>query len=637
MAFSVEQVYRVAERLRRRRGGAAVVLGALSPRARNQQVAMYQAGDVHYLVATDAIGMGLNMDIDHVAFAATRKFDGRQVRDLTASELAQVAGRAGRYRTDGTFGTLSEVGPLDPDRVYAIENHLFEPVRTLQWRNHDLDFSHVDALEQSLGRHPPRRFFRMTDDAEDARTFARLVEEPEVRRRAVGEEAVRLLWEVCRVPDYRKLLVDAHAQLLTRLYLSLTGPRGEVDADWMAESLDRLDRTDGDIDSLTTRIAFVRTWTYISHQTRWFDDARPWQARTREVEDRLSDALHTLLTRRFVDHRPQAGALRRARKRAEVQRLEDGLPRENTADSPFAQLLGLEFAPPPGTPVFAPSEARAEASAARVETIVETTFEGFVLDEAGQILLAGVPVGRLARGAARLTPDVEVVDPSVEGKGGRTRVYRRLQAWTRDLVETLLEPLRRPEVEGLSPDAKGLVYVLETHLGVVLRSEVAQQSRRLTEGDRRRLARMDVRLGAHFVYVASLLKPDAVTARAALLRVESKGRVPLPVPRRGAASVPLDPAVPSDWYAAVGYPPLGPRAVRVDQLERTLAHLRKVARSGAFDMPEPLLSWLGCSREELEGILVAAGFRRHKEQWVDPARRGRRRGRGRGPGRRRSK
>lgn len=636
VAFSVEQVYRVAERLRRRRGGAAVVLGALSPRARNQQVAMYQSGDVHYLVATDAIGMGLNMDIDHVAFAATRKFDGRQVRDLTASELAQVAGRAGRYRRDGTFGTLSDAGPLDSELVYAIENHLFEPVRTLQWRNHDLDFSNVEALERTLGRHPPRRFFQMTDDAEDARTLARLAEEPEVRRRAVGEDAVRLLWEVCRVPDYRKLLVDAHPQLLTRLYLSLTGPRGEVDPDWMAESLDRLDRTDGDIDSLTTRIAFVRTWTYISHQTRWFHDARPWQARTREVEDRLSDALHTLLTRRFVDHRPQAGALRRARRRAETQRLDDGLPRENTADSPFAQLLELELAPPPGRPVLLPSEARAEASAARVEAIVETTFEGFVLDAAGQILLEGSAVGRLARGSSRLTPEVEVMDPTVEGKGGRTRVYRRLLAWSRDLVDALLDPLRRPEAEGLSPDAKGLVYVLEQHLGVVSRAEVAQQGRRLTEGDRRRLARMDVRLGAHFVYVASMLKPDAVTSRAALLRAEAGNTKALPVPRRGAASVPVDPEVPTDWYAAVGYPPLGPRAVRVDQLERALAHLRQAARSGPFPPPEALLSWLGCSRTDLDGILLAAGFQRRGEQWVDPAAR-HRRGRRRGPRRSRSK
>jgi ATP-dependent RNA helicase SUPV3L1/SUV3 len=286
--------------------------------------------------------------------------------------------------------------------------------------------------------------------------------------------------------------------------------------------------------------------------------------------------------------------------------------------------------------VLLPSEARAEASAARVEAIVETTFEGFVLDAAGQILLEGSAVGRLARGSSRLTPEVEVMDPTVEGKGGRTRVYRRLLAWSRDLVDALLDPLRRPEAEGLSPDAKGLVYVLEQHLGVVSRTEVAQQGRRLTEGDRRRLARMDVRLGAHFVYVASMLKPDAVTSRAALLRAEAGNTKALPVPRRGAASVPVDPEVPTDWYAAVGYPPLGPRAVRVDQLERALAHLRQAARSGPFPPPEALLSWLGCSRADLDGILLAAGFQRRGEQWVDPAAR-HRRGRRRGPRRSRSK
>ncbi len=304
VAYSVEQVYAVAERLRRRRGGAAVVLGALSPRARNAQVALYQNGDVNYLVATDAIGMGLNMDIDHVAFAAVRKFDGQQVRELGAAELAQVAGRAGRYRTDGSFGTLAEVGPLAPDLIAAIEGHSFEPERRIYWRNTDLDFGSADSLVESLRMPPPRRFMAMTERAEDSGALLRLLQDPEVRRRARGEAAVRLLWSVCRVPDYRKLLVDEHTEMLTSLYLQLSGPKGRVDTDWMAERLARQDRIGGDADTLTTRIAFIRSWTYITHQAGWIGDAAGWQGRAREIEDRLSDALHTQLTRRFVDHRP---------------------------------------------------------------------------------------------------------------------------------------------------------------------------------------------------------------------------------------------------------------------------------------------------------------------------------------------
>ena len=274
---------------------AAVVLGALSPRTRNAQVALYQNGDVDYMVATDAIGMGLNMDVDHVAFASLMKFDGRAPRALVASEVAQIAGRAGRHTADGTFGTTGdELGGegrgLSPEQIEAIEGHQFEALKALYWRNHRLDFGSPRALLHALERRPERPELMRTRDADDHLALAALAQEPEILRLAVHPEAVMRLWEVCRIPDFRKVLSDAHTRLLGQVYRHLMGPAGLLPTDWVAGQVTRLDRTDGDIDTLVTRIAYVRTWTYISHRPDWLADAGHWRERTREIEDKLRSA-----------------------------------------------------------------------------------------------------------------------------------------------------------------------------------------------------------------------------------------------------------------------------------------------------------------------------------------------------------
>jgi len=303
VAFSAADVYAIAELVRRQRGGTAVVLGALSPRTRNAQVSMYQAGEVDYLVATDAIGMGLNMDVDHVAFAATRKFDGKAVRELSAAELAQIAGRAGRHMNNGTFGTTADIGPFDADVAERIENHRFDALKTLLWRNPDLRFTSIEALRRSLGVAPERPGLVRAREADDEIALGLLAADPEIRALAIHPDAIRLLWDVCQIPDFRKVMSDAHARLLKRIYRHLMAPVGRLPADWVADHVQRLDRTDGDIETLASRIANIRTWTYVAYQVGWLADALHWQERTRAVEDRLSDALHERLTQRFVDRR----------------------------------------------------------------------------------------------------------------------------------------------------------------------------------------------------------------------------------------------------------------------------------------------------------------------------------------------
>ncbi|MEQ1649204.1 MAG: helicase-related protein, partial [Hyphomicrobiaceae bacterium] len=301
VAFSAAEVYEIAELIRRQRGGAAVVLGALSPRTRNAQVAMFQNGDVDFIVATDAIGMGLNLDVDHVALAATRKFDGQVYRELMPAELAQIAGRAGRHLNDGTFGVTNGIPSLAPELIEQLENHAFEPIKTLQWRARDLDFSTLPALRESLRRSPREQRLQRARMSDDVAALEALAEEPEVRALVTNRGAVMKLWDVCQIPDYRKISTQNHAELVGQVYKHLQGDEGLIPESWFQSQVAFAEVTEGDIDTLSTRLAHIRTWTFVANRSDWLKNAVFWQERTREIEDKLSDALHERLTMRFVD------------------------------------------------------------------------------------------------------------------------------------------------------------------------------------------------------------------------------------------------------------------------------------------------------------------------------------------------
>ncbi len=317
VAFSADEVYAIAELIRRQRGGAAVVLGALSPRTRNAQVELYQSGQVDYLVATDAIGMGLNLDVDHIAFASDRKFDGYQFRKLNPSELAQIAGRAGRAMRDGTFGTSGRCPPFETELVQALESHTFEPVKMVQWRNTDLDFSSVGALQATLAAAPTEMALARAPVAEDILVLDHAARDDDVRALTRTAADVERLWDVCQLPDYRKIAPANHAELAVTVYGFLQRD-GTIKTDWFAHQVAFADRTDGDIDTLSTRIAHIRTWTFAANRPDWLADPEHWQGVTRGVEDRLSDALHERLTERFVDRRTSV-LMRRLRENAIVR------------------------------------------------------------------------------------------------------------------------------------------------------------------------------------------------------------------------------------------------------------------------------------------------------------------------------
>ena len=603
VTFSAPQVYELAERVRRRKGGAAVVLGALSPRTRNAQVALYQSGEVDYLVATDAIGMGLNMQVDHVAFGALRKFDGRELRPLGSAELAQIAGRAGRHLSDGTFGTLEPLGPLPAAVVRALEHHRYPPERQLFWRNGELDLSSVDALLASLGRRPPRPELKLVEGAVDAGALAYLGRRPEIRARAHRPAEVALLWEVCQIPDFGNFWVEHHSELLAEVFHALTGTRGSLDPDWMAQRIARLDQTDGDLEALLMRIESIRTWNYISHHPRWVENACEWQARTEQVEERLSDALHERLVERFVE-------------RGRVS----SLPSHRVALRAGERLRGLGAlvdwcAPAPGR----------ERSPEWCESLGDAEHADFVLDTTGTVSWRGQVVARLTRGTDLVHPQVKLVGSAPLGAGARLRAERRLVAWTRDLLAELLGTLRRPETSALSAAARGLVYQLEQGLGTVSSRAARAELALLGPEDRRVLRRLGVSLGQSVVHLPATLGPRSLVIRQAL--ATAYWGEPSPLPADPPPSLIADRGVPQDHYRVLGYLVLGQRAIRADLVERVERRLGRPTEEAPALLFAELGRWLDCPVREVAEILRPLGYRRRSDGGFTRARSRRRRAR----------
>ncbi|MFO1067397.1 MAG: helicase-related protein [Geminicoccaceae bacterium] len=619
VAFTAADVYALGELLRRQRGGAAVVLGALSPRTRNAQVAMYQAGEVEHLVATDAIGMGLNMDLSHVAFAEIRKFDGRHDRRLTAPEMAQIAGRAGRHMADGTFGTTNGAPILEPTLVEAIETHQFPTLKALRWRNANLDYHSLDALHASLDAPPPAGCLIKVRDALDDRSLGLLGRRPEIRDRAQGNARVRLLWQVCQIPDFRKTLTDAHLHLLATVYGHLTEGNGLLPPDWVAAMIARLDRTEGDVDALVQRIAHVRTWTYLSHRPGWMDDPLYWQARAREVEDRLSDALHERLTQRFVDRRTTA-LLRSLRDQGDLYGAVDRTGSVEVDGHTVGEMTGLSFR---AAMAEADVERRVLAQAARkvvvpelarrAAEIVGSADTAFVLVPGDIVNWRDVPVARLIRGRDLRRPGVDCIASEELPVRSRAAVTERIGSWLERWLDHRLQALRKLEQAADASSGngavRGIAYLMIEGLGTIGREAATALLDSLDGPDREPLTRLGVRFGLMHLYVPDLLKPAAVEARALLLRLWSGE--PLPTPAPGLTSIKDCPGTvsPSSWRQ-LGFALTGGLALRVDVLERLAAGLRGRSRDGdAFPLPVELGAAAGLSRGELTRVIEALGFR----------------------------
>jgi ATP-dependent RNA helicase SUPV3L1/SUV3 len=636
VAFSAEQVYALAEMLRRFKGGAAVVMGALSPATRNAQVAMFQRGEVDYLVATDAIGMGLNMDVTHVAFAGLEKFDGRRDRRLTIPEMAQIAGRAGRHQKDGTFGTLGlseESGGFSEMEIEAIEEHRFRPLDSVYWRNSDLDFTEVRALIASLELKSDDPVLRSAPEAIDLAVLKQIAEDPAIAAKK-GAQA-RRLWAVCGLPDFRKVGPMHHSRMVRRLF-SYIEEGGHVPHEWFAAEVARLDNMSGDIEALADRLAGIRSWAYIAHRSDWLKEPAKWAERTREVESRLSDALHERLTQRFVDRRTAVLV------RDIGARGSDALPVTVAADGevsvgpePIGHLSGFEFRVDPSARLadkrllLAAAERRlGDELERRANSLIEAPDDTFalVVEDGGALAVTWGEhaLARLAPGRSLLEPALRTARP-LDRLSAHTRaaLRDRLERWLEAQIGRHLKPLESLAAAAgdpaTSPGVRALAAMLADAGGLLPRKSALSAIAHLEQSDRRSLHKLRVRLGALDVFVPALLKPAAQHWRGALLAVRQGQSMPRLAPS-GAATLGAD-ADPRG--ASLAYRRAGRTWVRIDLADRLASHARRVRSAGGKDpLDAALATSIGLDEEAIGRLMADIGFTRSGEAWKWRGRRG---------------
>ncbi len=615
VAFSAEEVYAVAEMLRRLRGGAAVVMGALSPRTRNAQVAMFQAGEVDYLVATDAIGMGLNMDVAHVAFASLNKFDGHRQRRLTVAEMAQIAGRAGRHQRDGTFGALTDDGPgaFLPEEVLAIEEHRFPRIENLYWREGEPDFASIDALIASLEARPPSGVLRAAPQALDLGVLKRLAEESWVRERTRHPKMVARLWAACGVPDFRKTGLDPHARFVSRLFGHLSEARGHIPHQWFADEIARLDTVAGDVEVIAGRIAAARSWAYIAQRADWLAEPTHWVARTAALEERLSDALHASLTQRFVDKRTTA-LMRQIGADAGALPVMIGAEGEVLVeDHAIGRLDGFRFTVAADARasdkrlLLAAAEKRlAGERARRGQALADAPDADIALAETG-VVWGGHRVATLGAGQSLARPKV-VLDRDLDclDRAMRERVQARLGTWLATMLGKrvgglvrLAEVTRDPQA---TPALRAVAGAIEAAGGITPRMPLRLSLDAILPDERKRLRTIGFTIGALDLFDVRLLKPESARWRRALLAV--RGATPIAAPD-GATVVPRSAAA-----LESGFRPLAHQAVRVDLVER-IARAAHDARTGRTPFaPDPALATsIGVEAASLDRLMAELGFR----------------------------
>jgi ATP-dependent RNA helicase SUPV3L1/SUV3 len=612
VAFSASEVYAIAELIRRQRGGAAVVMGNLSPRTRNAQVALYQGGEVDFLVATDAIGMGLNMDLGHVAFAGLTKFDGKRTRPLYPQEVGQIAGRAGRFRRDGTFGVTGACEPMDDELAADVEEHRFEPVITALWRNARLDFGSLAGLLRSLSEPAPREGLKASEEALDETTLRQLAGDAALVERCLDRSVMFRLWDACQTPDFRKTTLEDHVRLAKTFFEYLTEGDGHVPGDWMAGQLKQVDRTEGEIDALSMRLANVRTLAYVANRPDWLADAAHWQGVTRALEDRLSDTLHEKLMARFIDRRTSA-LIRGLGAGAELLA---GVAADGsvTVEGHFVgRLNGLAFEGDRGASTLESKALRAAAQRAvgpeiarRLGRIAAEPDEAFALTPDGAVLWHGEAAAALA-GDKPFAPRVRL-DGELGSAPARERAARRLEAFLAAEAGRQLPSLRRLEAAVASGALKGLPRGLAYRLieagGVLARTGLEAELRSLSQGERRELRSLGVRLGAFALFVPELAGAARAYARPFALAAE-----PDWTPAEGGLAILPSPPPAARALSLRGLAAVGRLAVPVEQLERLDELLRSAAKQGEGVLfSDQAREELGWSEAEARTILQAVGY-----------------------------
>ena len=640
VAFSVPEVYKIAELIRTKKGGAAIVMGALSPRTRNSQVDLYQNGQVDYLIATDAIGMGLNMDIDHVAFASDSKFDGNIPRYLTPPEIAQIAGRAGRSTRNGTFGVIDESLKFDEETIEQVESHSFFPLKNLWWRNTDLNFSSVNKLAKSLDKAPPFNFMRKKVGALDAICLTHLSQIDTIKAKIENEENLSLLWNICQIPDFSNTLSGMHFNLLEKTFELLLS-KGKLDNEWIKSQITRLDRYDGEIDTLLNRIANVRTWTFITNRSNWLDETEYWQDQAKTIEDKLSDELHERLTQRFVDKKIVVlnKTLKEFNNLEAIVRIDGKVFVEGEE---VGTLKGFDFIPTlsdgeNAAPILsAARKTLPKEISRRVKELLMSDNAAFKFDNDGNILWQSNIVASLVNGENIYSPKININSSELLSDEQIKQIQLRIIEAVEGNIKSILSEainLKDPSFQkiekkhfnnnqneeksaeeeklpiiNLSGKALGIAYEVYEGLGSAKTSSLSMSINTLSDDEKTQLAKLGLRLGIETIYLPNLLKPSAIKLRALLWSVFYQNFPDHGTPPDGRVSVIMQPEANHDFLRAIGFVPLGDLALRADIAERLSALIRLEARSGRFRITDAMLSIAGSTKIQMEKILYELNY-----------------------------
>ena len=616
IAFSTEEVYAIAELIRRQKGGAAIVMGSLSPKTRNAQVELYQSGDVDFLVATDAIGMGINMELDHIYFSNLRKFDGRKLRKLNLAEIGQIAGRAGRYLNNGSFGITGECKEINAEEVSLLENHKFEEIQSLFWRNSNLNFNNPSALIKCLDEKPEKHWLKKIHECEDEKALKFFLQDKNLQNIEFNKEKLTLLWECCQIPDFVKKTYGNHYQVIENVFKYLNSEKGKITNDYMRLQLIKLDKLEGNVDSLSNRIANVRTWSYVSNKNNWVENQDYWIEKTKLLEDKLSDRLHEELSKTFIDKR--ASVLARGLKQDmefSTKILENN---EVIIDDQFIGKINglkLQLDLKKGaleTDIKSLKKAARQTVGPelerRIQTIIDTSL--IELHDDFKIYWNQFPIAKLTSGRDYLSPKFELIVDDILEQNPKQKLISFLEKWIKNKIDTVLKSLiDLKDIKEKNSSIKALAYQLYENNGVLKREQVSEYLKKLIQSERKILRELGVKFGRYHVFLHRLIKPEAVSLRTLLWKNYHQKYFNLKPPTFGLNFLNENNQKQKDFMLLCGFEKFDTFFVRIDILERLFMLIINSNHEKEIKMVPEMLNLLGCSKDNFKKLLKDMSYK----------------------------
>ncbi len=623
IAFSTEEVYAIAELIRRQKGGAAIVMGSLSPKTRNSQVKLYQSGDVDFLVATDAIGMGINMDLNNVYFSNLKKFDGKKLRKLKLAEIGQISGRAGRYQNDGNFGITGNCDEINSDDIELLENHKFEEINTLFWRNTNLNFNNSLGLLKSLDEKPKQNWLRRISECEDEKILKFFLKDLDKYKISNSKKSLSLLWECCQIPDFVKKNYGHHLEIVSEVYCFLNKTNGKITNNYMKEKLSLLDKLDGNVDSISNRIANVRTWSYVANKVNWVENQDYWIKRTKLLEDKLSDRLHEELTKSFIDKR--ASILARSLKQDvlfETQILDNKKVMINGQFIGELKGLRLELDLKVGaldTDIKSLRKAARQNMGPefkkRIDQIISTGL--IELKEDFRIFWNKYPIAKLIPGKDYLKPNFHLIIDDIIEIEEQNKLSKYLEKWIEEKISTTLKNLvELKKNQDKKASIRALAYQLYENSGVVKREKITSFLDKLNQDERKVLRKMGVKFGRYHVFLYKLFKPEAVSLRLILWKNFHQKFFELQPPKFGLNFINSKKFMNPDFMLICGFEKFNNFFVRIDILERLFLKIisNNSDNKENIKLSSEMLNLLGCSKDNFLKLIEKMDYKTYKKE-----------------------